>query len=140
MKTELTGSPGRSPIRPLLAWIAALFVVSLGVAAWEVLGPGLLLLTVHNDTEGTLSSVTVSSPHRRVSLGELRPRASRFIAVPGLDEGGLRIFVRDAAGGIDSIDAPIYLQPESKGYLHVDLRDPGTSSIWRRWMAPFWDM
>lgn len=120
--------------------MGAICVFCVAAVAWEVLGPGLLLLAVHNRSERTLSSVVVSSPHARVELGGIRPGRSRLIVVPGLGEGGLKILLRDTAGRTDSVEAPVYLQPESKGYLRLEMRHAGVPPAWQRWMAPFWNV
>jgi hypothetical protein len=110
----------------------------LGIAAWDVIAPGVLLVRLRNVGEETLHAVEVASVFSAVELGDLQPGRAKLLRVPRLGEGNLWVRFRTAAGTADSAEVQVYVMKESKGYVSVQL-DGRAGARWQSWMLPPWD-
>src|SRR5262245_44461506 len=102
-----------------IQWVAivlATIVVLLGLAAWDVMGQGLIIVRVRNVGTETLHATTVASDLGGIEVGDLRPGRERLLRMREVVDA---IWVRfQWEGGVrDSFQVPVYLMQESKGYM-----------------------
>jgi hypothetical protein len=125
---------------PKWKWLAvalAIVVAIMGFFAWDLVGPGLLIVRLTNVGAEALYAVRVASTVSAARAGDLRPGGTRLVRVPRLSEGPLWVFFRGESGVADSALVPIYIMRDSKGYVVVDV-DRRAPLRWRTHMAPLW--
>ncbi len=109
------------------------------IAAWDMLGPGLLFVHVRNLRAVRFETVDVTTGKGRVSLGRIPPGESRMKRVMTVTEGVPWVYTAAADTTFDTLSVPVFLQRRSKGFIWVDYLPGGKTEI-KKWMTPMWDL